>query len=62
MMGHSRWLTPLLTHTLSLPAVFTVWDALFSKPMRERDANPKLEYLVDICTSMLLCTRSTLIR
>ncbi|KAI0082752.1 hypothetical protein K474DRAFT_1654909 [Panus rudis PR-1116 ss-1] len=57
-----RWLTPLLTHTLPLPAVFTVWDALFSRPMRERDSNPKLDYLVDMCTSMLLSARTALMR
>ncbi|KAL4253864.1 IST1 family protein [Abortiporus biennis] len=57
-----RWLTPLLTHTLPLPAIFTVWDALFSRPMRERDSNPKLEYLVDVCTAMLLCARGTLVQ
>ena len=59
---HSRWLIPLLTHTLPLPAVFMIWDALFSRPMRERDQNPKLDYLMDICTSMLLCARATLLQ
>ncbi|KAI8998478.1 regulator of Vps4 activity in the MVB pathway-domain-containing protein [Trametes punicea] len=57
-----RWLIPLLTHTLPLPAVLMVWDALFSRPMRERDVNPKLDYLMDICTSMLLCARATLLQ
>ncbi|THH29641.1 hypothetical protein EUX98_g4555 [Antrodiella citrinella] len=57
-----RWLTPVLTHTLPLPAVLTVWDALFSQPMRERDSNPKVEFLLDVCTSMLLCARDSLTR
>ncbi|CDO72881.1 hypothetical protein BN946_scf185002.g66 [Trametes cinnabarina] len=57
-----RWLIPLLTHTLPLPAVLMVWDALYSQPMRERDNNPKLDYLMDICTSMLLCARATLLQ
>ncbi|KAJ3474489.1 hypothetical protein NLI96_g12430 [Meripilus lineatus] len=57
-----RWLSPILTHTLPLPSVLTVWDALFSKPAPERDSNPKLEYLLDICASMLLCARGSLIR
>lgn len=56
----SRWLTPLLTHTLPLPSVFMVWDALFSCPMRDRDSNPKLDYLIDVCASMLLCARGIL--
>ncbi|CCL98444.1 uncharacterized protein FIBRA_00441 [Fibroporia radiculosa] len=57
-----RWLVPLLSHTLPLPSLLTIWDALFSRPMRERDDNPKLSYLIDICTSMLLCTRRILLR
>ncbi|EJF66014.1 hypothetical protein DICSQDRAFT_143372 [Dichomitus squalens LYAD-421 SS1] len=57
-----RWLIPLLTHTLPLPAVLMVWDALFSRPMRQRDENPKLEYLVDVCTSMLVSARGTLLQ
>ncbi|KAH9952151.1 regulator of Vps4 activity in the MVB pathway-domain-containing protein [Amylocystis lapponica] len=57
-----RWLLPLLTHTFPLPYVLMVWDALFSRPMRERDSNPKLDYLLDICTSMLLCAKDTLLR
>ncbi|KAI0636797.1 regulator of Vps4 activity in the MVB pathway-domain-containing protein [Trametes polyzona] len=57
-----RWLIPLLTHTLPLSAVLMVWDALFSRPMRERDENPKLDYLMDVCTSMLLCARATLLQ
>ncbi|TFK91224.1 hypothetical protein K466DRAFT_660212 [Polyporus arcularius HHB13444] len=57
-----RWLIPLLTHTLPLPAVLMVWDALFSQPMRERNVYPKLDYLVDVCTSMLLCARGTLLQ
>ncbi|KAI0673046.1 regulator of Vps4 activity in the MVB pathway-domain-containing protein [Trametes maxima] len=57
-----RWLIPLLTHTLPLPAVLMVWDALFSQPMRERDVNPKLDYLMDVCTGMLLCARATLLQ
>ncbi|KAL6305401.1 regulator of Vps4 activity in the MVB pathway-domain-containing protein [Sparassis latifolia] len=57
-----RWLITLLTHTLPLPGVLMVWDALFSRPTRERDANPKLDYLTDICTSMLLCAKSALLQ
>ncbi|KAF7304810.1 DUF292-domain-containing protein [Mycena kentingensis (nom. inval.)] len=57
-----RWLAPLLTQTLPIASVIVVWDALFSYPMRERDNSPKLDYLVDICTSMLIRARPALFR
>ncbi|KDQ60737.1 hypothetical protein JAAARDRAFT_560385 [Jaapia argillacea MUCL 33604] len=57
-----RWLAPLLTHTLPLPSAIVVWDALFSCPMRSRDSNPKLEYLLDICTSMLIRAKGPMSR
>ncbi|KAJ7940766.1 regulator of Vps4 activity in the MVB pathway-domain-containing protein [Mycena leptocephala] len=57
-----RWLAPLLTQTLPLSSVLVIWDALFSCPMRERDRTPKLEYLLDICTAMLIRARSALFR
>ncbi|KAF9792755.1 regulator of Vps4 activity in the MVB pathway-domain-containing protein [Thelephora terrestris] len=57
-----RWLAPLLTHTLPLPCVFMAWDVLFSYPLRERDTNPKLDGLLDVCTGMLLKSRWTLKR
>jgi len=53
---------PILTHTLPVSSLFLVWDMLFSSPERERDANPKLELLVDICTSMLLRAKNHLKR
>ncbi|KAJ6547443.1 regulator of Vps4 activity in the MVB pathway-domain-containing protein [Mycena capillaripes] len=57
-----RWLAPLLTQTLPLSSVLVIWDALFSCPMRERDRTPKLEYLLDICTAMLIRARTALFR
>ncbi|KAF9483904.1 hypothetical protein BDN70DRAFT_873304 [Pholiota conissans] len=57
-----RWLMPILTHTIPLNALFLVWDALFSQPSRERSSNPKLDYLVDICTSMLIRAKNNLSR
>ncbi|KZT11262.1 uncharacterized protein LAESUDRAFT_720468 [Laetiporus sulphureus 93-53] len=57
-----RWLVPLLTHTLPLSCVLMAWDALFSQPMRQRDTNPKLDYLLDVCTGMLLRTKGILLR
>ncbi|KAK7467039.1 hypothetical protein VKT23_004101 [Stygiomarasmius scandens] len=56
-----RWLAPLLIHTLPLSSVIVTWDALFSRPMRQKD-NPKLEYLLDICSAMLIRARSILLR
>ncbi|KAF8120803.1 regulator of Vps4 activity in the MVB pathway-domain-containing protein [Boletus edulis] len=57
-----RWLAPLLAQTLPLSAVFPVWDVLFACPMRTRDVNSKLEYLVDICTALLVRARTPLFR
>ncbi|KAJ7219165.1 regulator of Vps4 activity in the MVB pathway-domain-containing protein [Mycena pura] len=57
-----RWLAPLLTQTLPLPSVLVIWDAIFSCPMRERDKNPKLDYLLDIGTAMLIRSRTALFR
>jgi len=58
----SRWLAPLLTHTLPLPCVLMAWDVLLSHPLRERDTNPKLDGLLDICAGMLLKSRWSLKR
>ena len=58
----SRWLGPLLTHTLPLPCVLMAWDVLLSHPLRERDTNPKLDGLLDICAGMLLKSRWSLKR
>ncbi|OAX43570.1 hypothetical protein K503DRAFT_126164 [Rhizopogon vinicolor AM-OR11-026] len=57
-----RWLAPLLTQTLPMTSVLPVWDVLFSYPMRTRDANPKLDILVDVCTSLLIRARAPLFR
>ncbi|KAJ7109261.1 regulator of Vps4 activity in the MVB pathway-domain-containing protein [Mycena epipterygia] len=57
-----RWLAPLLTQTLPLSSVLVIWDALFSCSMRERDKTPKLEYLLDVCTAMLIHARAPLFR
>ncbi|KAJ4000088.1 regulator of Vps4 activity in the MVB pathway-domain-containing protein [Lentinula boryana] len=56
-----RWLAPLLTQTLPLSAVIVVWDALFACQMRDRQ-NSKLEFLVDVCTAMLLRARVALLK
>ncbi|KAJ4495657.1 regulator of Vps4 activity in the MVB pathway-domain-containing protein [Lentinula lateritia] len=56
-----RWLAPLLTQTLPVSSVIIVWDALFACQMRDRQ-NYKLEFLVDVCTAMLLRARAALLR
>jgi len=38
------------------------WDVLLSYPLRERDTNPKLDGLLDICAGMLLKSRWSLKR
>lgn len=58
----SKWLAPLLAHTLPLPSVFVVWDSILSRPTRIRSNNPKLEYLLDICVAMLCRARARLAR
>ncbi|CAA7271804.1 unnamed protein product [Cyclocybe aegerita] len=57
-----RWLMPLLAHTIPLPSLVLVWDALFSCQSRDRDTNPRLEYLLDICTSMLVRAKNHMSR
>ncbi|KAI0273569.1 regulator of Vps4 activity in the MVB pathway-domain-containing protein [Gloeopeniophorella convolvens] len=57
-----RWLAPLLTHTLPLSSVLSVWDVLFARPMTTRDVSPKLDALLDTCTSMLIRARGPLFR
>ncbi|KAJ7098032.1 regulator of Vps4 activity in the MVB pathway-domain-containing protein [Mycena belliarum] len=57
-----RWLAPLLTQTLPVSSFLVIWDALFSCSMRERDSTPKLEYLLDVCTAMLIRARAALFR
>ncbi|TFY83395.1 hypothetical protein EWM64_g617 [Hericium alpestre] len=52
-----RWLAPILTHTLPVQAVLMAWDAIFSYPMTTPDSCPKLDHLVDVCTSMLILAR-----
>ncbi|EJD05841.1 uncharacterized protein FOMMEDRAFT_139174 [Fomitiporia mediterranea MF3/22] len=56
-----RWLAPILSHTLPLPAVLTAWDVIFAQPELSRQSNPKLEHLLDICTAMLVRARARLL-
>ncbi|KAI9446513.1 regulator of Vps4 activity in the MVB pathway-domain-containing protein [Lactarius indigo] len=57
-----RWLAPILTHTLPLSSVLSVWDSLFVCPMTARDSSPKLDALLDVCASMLIRLRGPLFR
>ncbi|KIK59802.1 hypothetical protein GYMLUDRAFT_1003603 [Collybiopsis luxurians FD-317 M1] len=56
-----RWLAPLLTQTIPLASVIVTWDALFACPMRDRQ-NFKLDFLVDICTAMIIRAKAALLR
>ncbi|TDL27384.1 hypothetical protein BD410DRAFT_762259 [Rickenella mellea] len=57
-----RWLAPMLTHTVPLRSVLVIWDAVFSQPPRSRSINPKLEYLLDVCSALLIRARVRLAR
>ncbi|KAH7107531.1 regulator of Vps4 activity in the MVB pathway-domain-containing protein [Auriculariales sp. MPI-PUGE-AT-0066] len=57
-----RWLTPILASTLSLPAIRQVWDSLFSFPMTQAGVMPKIDFLADICTSMLVKQRTRILK
>ncbi|KAJ8522908.1 hypothetical protein ONZ45_g563 [Pleurotus djamor] len=57
-----RWLAPLLTHTLPFSECILVWDALFTCLMRDKQGTPKIEFLLDICVSMLIRIRDSLFR
>ncbi|KAK0210640.1 regulator of Vps4 activity in the MVB pathway-domain-containing protein [Desarmillaria ectypa] len=57
-----RWLAPLLTQTLSYNSVLVAWDGIFSREARQRNASPRLEFLIDICTAMLIRARVALFR
>ncbi|KAH6918696.1 regulator of Vps4 activity in the MVB pathway-domain-containing protein [Coprinopsis sp. MPI-PUGE-AT-0042] len=56
-----RWLAPVLTYTIPVPALFIIWDVLFCCPRRERENHPKLELLVDLACSMILALRKELL-
>ena len=57
----SRWLAPVLSHTLPLPAVLMAWDAIFAQAEMTRQSNPRLDHLLDICTAMLVRARAQLL-
>ncbi|KAG2020358.1 hypothetical protein CC2G_005712 [Coprinopsis cinerea AmutBmut pab1-1] len=56
-----RWLAPVLTYTIPVPAIFVFWDALFARLPRERDTAPRLDFLIDLACSMLLAVRRELL-
>ncbi|KIY68595.1 hypothetical protein CYLTODRAFT_374069 [Cylindrobasidium torrendii FP15055 ss-10] len=57
-----RWLAPILTHTFPLLDTLVAWDAIFARAPREKDKSARLEFLLDICTAMLIRARLTLLR
>lgn len=58
----SRWLTPILSSTFAMPATRLLWDSIFTCPMIQAGVLPKIEYLVDICASMLIKQRTRILR
>lgn len=55
-----RWLTGLFTNTLPPPAVFPIWDFLFSEPPSTATQQPKLDLLVDLCVALLILLKPRL--
>ncbi|KAJ2931324.1 hypothetical protein H1R20_g5651, partial [Candolleomyces eurysporus] len=56
-----RWLAPLLTYTIPIPAILPILDAIFARLPRERDDNYKLDFLVDVTSAMLIALRKQLL-
>ncbi|KAG9005032.1 hypothetical protein FRB94_001855 [Tulasnella sp. JGI-2019a] len=57
-----RWIACLLAQDLPLQAVLRVWDTIFAHAPSTPDSNPRLSFLINICTSMLIRIRDRLIR
>ncbi|KAF9001872.1 regulator of Vps4 activity in the MVB pathway-domain-containing protein [Cyathus striatus] len=57
-----EWILSLLSRTLPIDAILPIWDCIFCRPARTRDLNSKLEFLLDVCTAMLICIRDPLLR
>lgn len=55
-----RWMTSLFTNTLPPPAVFPIWDFLFSEPPSTATNQPKLDLLVDLCVALLILLKPRL--
>ena len=55
-----RWMTSLFTNTLPPPAVFPIWDFLFSEPPSTAINQPKLDLLVDLCVALLILLKPRL--
>lgn len=55
-----RWMTSLFSNTLPPPAVFPIWDFLFSEPPSTSTNQPKLDLLVDLCVALLILLKPRL--
>lgn len=58
----SRWIACLLAQDLPIGTVLQVWDTIFAQPPSTPDSNPRISYLINICTSMLIRLRFRLIK
>ncbi|KAG8855834.1 hypothetical protein FRB96_006656 [Tulasnella sp. 330] len=57
-----RWIACLLAQDLPLQAVLRIWDTIFAQAPSTPDSNPRLSFLINICTSMLIRIRDRLLR
>ncbi|KAG8896836.1 hypothetical protein FRB99_008614 [Tulasnella sp. 403] len=57
-----RWIACLLAQDLPIGSVLRVWDTLFAQPPSTPDTNPKISFLLNICTSMLIRLRFRLVK
>ncbi|GAC97088.1 hypothetical protein PHSY_004672 [Pseudozyma hubeiensis SY62] len=56
-----RWLACLLSTELSLPSVLRIWDALLAEQETAGvSGSAKIEFLIDVCASMVLQTKDRL--
>ncbi|KAF9504295.1 hypothetical protein BS47DRAFT_693048 [Hydnum rufescens UP504] len=56
-----RWISCLLAQTLPLQQVIHLWDSIFSQPPESLSEHPRLTFLVDVSTSMVLRLRTLLV-
>jgi hypothetical protein len=56
-----RWLGPMFAYTLPIDALFVIWDSIFSKEPRTSDTNHKLNCIVEVAVSMLICAKPMLL-
>lgn len=55
-----QWITGLFTNTLPPPAIFPIWDFLFSESPSTSTNQPKLDLMLDICVALLILLKPRL--